>query len=479
MKRVITLLLAAVMVIGTAGLASAVEFKASGHMQIVMGVKDNTVETGFNKDVAEDNFYAGQRFRPKLTMSAEGVTAVFEAQQHQAFWGSDWPVGGNPGISGGDNSAVRIRQAYIDFKLPSTPVSLKVGYQQLNLPSIWGNPVFEARVGGVVASIPFNDQVALNLFYARPKQNDVSYARVEKTPGKYETVALNDASSNSTDMFGAILPLDFGTVQFTPYFVYAKVGYDNSSHLGGTPGVPVTNVHIRGTNDRLMIGGLNLEVLPVDALSIKFDAIVTNYKSDADNYYGSVADPATGEFRDYGTGWMLGAAIDYEMPWGTPGAFAWYMSGADDKGEGALYSVAADGFCPTSFGLDGYNSFDLGDQVSVNGVGTMGLGLQVADMSFIDSLKHTVRVAYIRGTNDKDYKDASRKSVKRAGDYPNWTEKDSFFEVNLDSTWSIYENLAAVVELGGLLPDLGSQTKKEGYEDDFAWRAQVTFRFSF
>lgn len=475
MKRVITLLLAAVMVIGTAGLASAVEFKASGHMQILMGVKDNTAETGFNKDVAEDNFYAGQRFRPKLTMSAEGVTAVFEAQQHQAYWGSDWPVGGNPGISGGDNSAVRIRQAYIDFKLPSTPVSLKVGYQQLNLPSIWGNPVFEARVGGVVASIPFNDQVALNLFYARPKQNDVIYTRELQANGRYEYEPNIDPSSNSTDMFGAILPLDFGTVQFTPYVVYAKVGYQNS--------ITPTVGRIHGTNDQLIVGGLNLEVLPVEALSIKFDAIVTNYKSDADDFALYNAYPTAGNpngFRDYGTGWMVGAAIDYEMPWGTPGAFAWYMSGADDKGEGALYGVSTDGFCPTSFGTDGYNTFALGDQVSASGLGTMGLGLQVADMSFIDSLKHTLRVAYIRGTNDKDIKQVGGGKVKRYGYQPYWTEKDSFFEVNLDSTWSIYENLAAVVELGGLLPDLGSETKKTGgYEDDFAWRAQVTFRFSF
>lgn len=474
MKRVITLLLAAVMVIGTAGLASAVEFKASGHMQIVMGAKDNTVETGFNKDVAEDNFYAGQRFRPKLTMSAEGVTAVFEAQQHQAFWGKDWKSGGNPDISGsgsGGNGAVRIRQAYIDFKLPSTPVSLKVGYQQLNLPSIWGNPVFEARVGGVVASIPFNDQVALNLFYARPDQDAVSYSRVLKANGKYEYEPNIDPSSNSTDMFGAILPLDFGTVQFTPYVVYAKIGEQKAGSVAG---------NIKGTNDQLIVGGLNLEILPVEALSIKFDAIVTNYKSDADNWKNNSATYAEyGGFRDYGTGWMVGAAIDYEMPWGTPGAFAWYMSGADDKGEGALVSVASDGFCPTSFGFDGYNSFTLGDQVSVNGVGTMGLGLQVADMSFIDSLKHTLRVAYIRGTNDKDQKNIAGGKSKRGGLYPMWTEKDSFFEVNVDSTWSIYENLAAVVELGGLLPDLGSQTKKDGYEDDFAWRAQVTFRFSF
>lgn len=474
MKRVITLLLAAVMVIGTAGLASAVEFKASGHMQILMGVKDNTAETGFNKDVAEDNFYAGQRFRPKLTMSAEGVTAVFEAQQHQAYWGKDWKSGGNPDISGsgsGGTGAVRIRQAYIDFKLPSTPVSLKVGYQQLNLPSIWGNPVFEARVGGVVASIPFNDQAALNLFYARPDQDAVTYSRVPKANGRYEYEPNRDPSSNSTDMFGAMLPLDFGTVQLTPYVVYAKVGYDAGSTAG----------HIHGTNDQLIIGGLNLEVLPVEALSIKFDAIVTNYKSDADDFaLYNAYDPDTNGFRDYGTGWMVGAAIDYEMPWGTPGAFAWYMSGADDKGEGALYGVACDGFTPTSFGLDGYNTFALGDQVSTDGLATMGLGLQIADMSFIDSLKHTVRVAYIRGTNDKDIKQVGGGKVKRYGYQPYWTEKDSFFEVNLDSTWSIYENLAAVVELGGLLPDLSSETKKTGgYEDDFAWRAQVTFRFSF
>lgn len=439
MKRIITLLMAAVMVIGTAGLASAVEFKVSGHMHLLFGVKDNDIDTGFNKDVPEDNFYAAQRFRPKLTMTAEGVTAVFEAQQHQKYWGKDLPVGGNP------DADVRIRQAYIDFKLPSTPVSIKAGYQQLDLPSIWGHPVFQARVGAVVATIPFNDQVALAAFWARPA-DDLSVTDTTVTP---PVTTKADASHNSVDMFGALLPLNFNTVKATPYFVYTRAGemfYSSSEKEHAT----------------LLVGGVNLEILPTEALSIKVDGIFTHVSAE------------TKSIDDIGFGWMLAAAVDYELPWGTPGVFAWYATGEDDDGEGAFQSVKTDGFGPTSWGFEGYNTFDLGAQIGTSGRATWGAGLQIADISFVDSLKHTVRVAYIQGTSDKEHG-----NVKRPGIWESWTEKDSFIEFNLDSTWSVYENLAAVVELGGFIPDMGSTSKDAGWEDDFAWRAQLTLRFSF
>lgn len=471
MKRVITLLMAAVMVIGTAGLASAVEFKASGHMHIMMGVQDNGNGAMYDKDVAEDNFYAAQRFRPKLTMSAEGVTAVFEAQQHQKYWGDGFTTGNN------SRADVRVRNAYIDFKLPSTPVSLKIGYQALSLPSIWGHPIMDDQVSAAIATIPFSDQVALAVFYARPDNNAVARdadGRVQYTSNSADRETYDLASEhNSTDMFGLLLPLDFGTVQATPYFVYAKVG-------AGTFDTPSNATY--SWNDTLIVGGANVAIAATDALSVKFDAIVTNHKSD-----GKVNGEDWG--NEMKTGWMVATAVDYEMAWGTPGFFAWYASGDDDEGEGGLANpVATAGMGVTTWGFEGYNTFDLGAQIGTSGRSTWGAGLQVADMSFIDSLKHTVRVAYIQGTSDKEEKNAAGVKSARAGDYEAWTTKDSFIEFNVDSTWSIYENLAAVVELGGFIPSLGSATKGKDvanaqpgdfYDEDFAWRAQVTFRFSF
>lgn len=441
MKRVITLLMAAVMLIGTAGLASAVEFKASGHMHIIMGVQDNgsinSTAASFDKDVKEDNFYAATRFRPKLTMTAEGVTAVFEAQQHQFLWGDNERTG-----TSNMKADVRVRNAYIDFKIPSTIVSLKMGFQQLSLPSIWGHPIFDTRVGGVVATIPVNDQIAIAAFYARPQHNN-------------DASTLPDRNKNSVDMYGLLLPLDFGMVKATPYFVYAKVGADSGA-LGTTPTV----------NADYMVGGANVEVAATDALSIKVDGIFTSISSDTDTV-------ANKNIDDIGTGYHFALAVDYEMPFGTPGVFGWYSSGSDDDGKDRFYSPGyTDGFGPTTLGFEGYNTFWNGAWVGTTGMATMGVGLQVADMSFIDSLKHTVRVAYIKGTNDM-------KNNADAG-YESWSKDDSFIEINLDSTWAIYENLAAVVEMGYLINDIdkGGELGSE-YGDDNAWRGQVTFRFTF
>ena len=105
-------------------------------------------------------------------------------------------------------------------------------------------------------------------------------------------------------------------------------------------------------------------------------------------------------------------------------------------------------------------------------------------MSFIEDLKHTLRVAYYKGTNNVD-------SVRSSGRYLQWsadrfylTDEDYVWEVNFDHQYKIYENLTAVLELGWLRLHADGDTwgnhATSGLKDnDNAYKAQLAFRYSF
>lgn len=66
----------------------------------------------------------------------------------------------------------------------------------------------------------------------------------------------------------------------------------------------------------------------------------------------------------------------------------------------------------------------------MTGTGTWGIGLQLADVSFINDLSHTLRFAYMRGTNShKLVRDGY--DLRLAEDFY-LTNKDQAFEVNFD-----------------------------------------------
>ncbi|MBO4335507.1 MAG: hypothetical protein J5846_06700 [Desulfovibrio sp.] len=125
--------------------------------------------------------------------------------------------------------------------------------------------------------------------------------------------------------------------------------------------------------------------------------------------------------------------------------------------------------------------------------GTWGIGLQIRDMSFVEDLSHTFRIAYWGGTNSTDmvkYVGYSGAAMEETFDGPYLTTNDGLLEFNLDSTYQIYENLAVNLDLGYIVNMMDRDTwarswTKHGYADGDsfskhdAWRAQLTFNYSF
>ena len=197
-------------------------------------------------------------------------------------------------------------------------------------------------------------------------------------------------------------------------------------------------------------------------------------------------------------GWLAKALVEYKLEWGAPGIFGWYASGDDGNvknGSERLPSIAGAGNF-TSFIGDGnlaWGSFDDSCDWAMTYSGTWGVGLQLRDMSFIEDLTHTFRVAYWGGTNSpsmvKYMESASSWREGYGGDGPYLTTNDGLLEFNLVNQWQMYENLELNLELGYIVNMMDQDTwQKAGYyggtgngsfEKQDAWKAQLTFAYSF
>ena len=198
-------------------------------------------------------------------------------------------------------------------------------------------------------------------------------------------------------------------------------------------------------------------------------------------------------------GFVVKALVEYKMDWATPGIFGWYGSGDDGNiknGSERMPSIAGAGNF-TSFIGDGNLSWGAGpgtiNDWNMSYAGTWGIGGQLKDISFMEDLKHTLRVAYWGGTNApsmvKYMAEASSWREGYGGDGPYLTTNDGLLEFNLINQWQIYENLEANLELGYVVNMMDKDTwKKDGYysgggngnfDKRDACKAQLVFAYSF
>lgn len=466
MKRILTLLLAAGMVLGVYAQASALEIEAKGQFAFAFGLHSNSSFT----DQEDDSFFARQRIRLQADfIASENLRGVLQFQIGTKEWGNTDNNSADNAQLDGNQTDIRTRRAYIQWDVPSTHLQFTMGLSRLALPSFtFGNPVMDSDVYGVIAAYDFTDDISLTGFWARP-----FYDRGDLGGSK-------DYKNNSMDMFGLVLNMDFQSWKLAPWLLYSRVG-DNSGYfdyMAENRGSLVEKPTKRwGGNDDsdMYIGGLAFKYndLFTQGLSFAFDGMYGVLNSGNDDSF---------ETR----GWLVAARLDYETQYGTPGLFGWYASGddsddlSDDNKGGRLPVVGLDnGFVPTRLGFGG--SVSMGDDtyISKSGVGTWGVGAQMADISFIEKLSHTVRVAYYRGTNDGD---AAKYLPGFLGETVYMTKDDSAIEVNLDSTYQIYENLSATLELGYIHLDIDNQNgykRSDVYNEDNAWNAQLILMYEF
>ena len=113
-------------------------------------------------------------------------------------------------------------------------------------------------------------------------------------------------------------------------------------------------------------------------------------------------------------------------------------------------------------------------------------------MSFLEDLKHTFRVAYFGGTNSPSMAKYANTSWGWSSDYedtgygasPYLTTNDGLLEFDLVTSYQMYENFEVNLDLAYLVNMIDRDTWKKAdrassYSKRDAWRAQVTFAYTF
>ena len=501
MKKLMTLALAAAMMLGAATGASAIDFKAKGQwiMSFDYGMHGNFGESkaknnsGFGKH--EDEFEARQRVRLQLdAVASEALSGTVFFEIGDQIWGQD----STGGALGADGRVVELKRAYIDWMVPQTDLKVRMGIQGLALPSFTTNAsqIFDDDVAAVSLNYQFNENVGLTAFWARPYNDNYGY--------KYNsTTGDNKNYMDNMDMFAVLLPLTFDGVKVTPWVMYAAMGpgmFDNAKDPGNAWGRASAGMQsgFKGTDWNDSYGnafwaGVTGEVTYWDPFRIAWDV-----------NYGSAAYENEKMNRE---GWLASLLLEYKLDWGTPGLYGWYGSGDDSNpknGSERMPVVSANGNNGFSnFAFNGNPYIAREGVLGTNMTGTWGIGARLKDVSFLEDLKHTLRVNFMGGTNApkmakyiRDYGNPYAKhgvsDVARyatAYDPMYLTTDDTALEIGLTNTYKMYDNFTVMLDASyvalwledsrsvwGKNPGRGALGGDGVYD---AWNVNLSFVYSF
>ena len=135
MKRIVTLLLAAGLVLGAAAGSQAADIKAKGNWTFSWQVGDQT----FAKHSGKDNFTAKQRLRTQIdVIASESLKGVLFLEMGDQNWGKS----ADGASLGTDGKIVKVRYSYVDWVIPQTEAKVRMGLQNFSLPGfISNNPI--------------------------------------------------------------------------------------------------------------------------------------------------------------------------------------------------------------------------------------------------------------------------------------------------------------------------------------------------
>ena len=509
MKKIFTLMLAAGMLLGAASGARAIDFKASGEWLVGFGLGDGSLIKDVNdqKRHHDDTFNAGQRVRLQLdAVASETLSGTVFFEIGDQMWGQSESGGA---LGADSTSVVKLKNAYIDWMVPNTDLKLRMGLQAVALPNVaGGSAIMDGDAAAVVASYQFNENVGLTALWMRPLNDN--YTGTNADGEAYGNGYKNYL--DNMDLFALMLPLKFDGVELIPWAMYGLQGKNTRFNEGGVetadgalnvtlpgyyPGMnfgPGGLGHTGKSYGSMFWAGLPVAITAFDPLNIEFD-INYGYVEAMGRYDVLKRGVESVLGNSKREGWLVKALVEYKMDWGTPGIFGWYASGDDGNvknGSERLPSIAGSGNF-TSFMGDGNLAWGTGYNFYDNNLtyaGTWGIGLQIADVSFVEDLKHTFRVAYWGGTNSPSMVKYMGSAVAwddttAVQDGPYLTTNDGLLEFNLVNSWQIYENLEANLELGYIINMMDRDTWDKSYVSDRnwskqdAWKAQLIFAYSF
>lgn len=501
----------------------AVEFQAKGEWGMYFSTGNSNLvsdRTAQQSGRSSDKFDPSTRLRLQLdAIASESLSGTVYFEIGPTAWGK----ASQGAALGTDGTTIEVKRAYLDWIVPNTQLSWRMGLQGVAMPYATFGPAVLSEgneSAAIMGNWRINDTVGLTFGWLRP-YNDNFAGRDKATP--FAGIAPANYLDNM-DLFTLSVPVRMDGITVTPWVLGGIMGqntlplpaqggpmrfhiqsgilprdaYLNADHLrGGAAGANFSGT-LRRNRDygTLFWAGLPVTITALDPWNIEFD-LNYGYSSGV----GSYDDPRVPGRRNdtRREGWLVRALVEYKTEWAVPGLYAWYSSGDDGNtrnGSEVMPSVAP-GTGPTSFGMDqsrAEGNITYFDALGVTVAGTWGVGARLKQLSFLDDLSHTLQATYYRGTNDP----AMAKSMEGvlASQDPNsvgmgWTRfdrgtsiymtrNDYMVEFNLDSEYKIYDNLKALLYLGYIINGMDKDTWKwHGNQKEDGWRATLMFVYNF
>ncbi len=476
MKRLITLLLTAGMILGGAASSKAIELRATGTWQFGWSWQDTDLQRHGD---SSDTFQARTRIRPQFEfIASENLQGIlqFEIGRNRgtgnAGWGAEhgWAIGT-------DGNNVKTRFAYLDWMVPEVNTHVRMGLQYAETPSFTFHTVMGVEMAGVALSQSINDWLGVSLAWFRP-YNDYSLPH------------------DSIDVTLLSLPVTGDGFRVTPWAMSAFVGknafegidtHNAADALTGSTswGAESTALNSLLPADYAPSGlpgnhpfgwwlGVGGEMTLFDPFTLAADFVYGHFDA------GHRADG----YNVQRSGWIASLLATYKLDYMTPGIIAWYASGDDrswKNGSERLPAIYADSWA-TNFGSDG-GWYDAGC-LTLDLSGSWGLGLRLDDITFIDKLSHNVRATYYQGTNNANM---VKKGAVSSPLFPGrsngfyLTTSDRAYEFNIENSYQIYKNLTAAFELGYVYLDLDkgvwSGTKDQLKNHMYKVGAYLTYKY--
>lgn len=474
MKKVITLLLAAGLVIGAASAANAVDIKAKGLWHNAMSFADRN----FEKHNGSDKMQNATRIRTQIdVIASESLKGVVYFEIGPQNWGK----GADGASLGTDGKVVKVRYNYVDWVIPQTDAKVRMGLQNFSLPGFALPNVILGGGGadgaGITLSTQFTKNIGATLFWLRAENDNTDSATDYGKQYHY---------SDAMDFTGITLPLKFDGVKVTPWAMYGALGRDsftntdddgkNSGVVNGLLPTGVDGSWLKGSDlDRhgnAWWVGVASELTYFDPFRFALDAA-----------YGSADMGSIGGFDVERSGWFASILGEYKMDYFTPGILFWYASGDDSNwANGSERMPVVEGsWTASSYGFDDNFGRDACDMIGLTNDGKMGVYLQAKDISFMEDLTHIFRVGFIKGTNNTERQGITSPTGK-SGRELYLTTADKAWEVNFDTQYKIYKDLTLAVEVGYINLDLDENVWGKGVVDSYREnnvRGAVTLQYTF
>ncbi|OEU69643.1 MAG: hypothetical protein BA863_16520 [Desulfovibrio sp. S3730MH75] len=450
MKKLMILAILATLVLAMAGTASAVDLEAKGKFQFQANFMDNSDYLSAKKNgIQEDDLNFWFRARTQFRFIAnENLMSELYVEYRTRVGSADSDL-----TTGSSDRPLGIKRVFLQYRFPETEVLTTAGIFSINLPgAAAGSMVLgDLDAGALTISTPITDVISAAVGYVR------AYDSADADTTAYQVAGNNQ--KDELDLFYAALPVTIDGLEATPYFMYGLIGEDTYGAVATLPGLTGPSAAAFDKNVNAWWAGTSFGMTMFDPIVLK-----------ADFAYG---DLDANQKRNDRSGWGADLSLAYTgMDFMQPKFVFAYTSGEDDKtdnGSERLPVINNDfAFGTYYYGGSALTAADLNSNQQV---GQMVMGLSFEDISFLDKLTHDFHFLYIKGTNDKDLIRNNTGLTNISADGNFLTTKDQAFEIDFNTNYQIYDELAAIVEFGYIGMDLDKDTwaayntTRDGKED--------------